>query len=40
MMAESRTQVSIPAPETAREEDKDEETVVETRDLGLGTVVV
>lgn len=40
MTADSRTQVSIPAPETAREEDKDEETVVENRDLGLGTVVV
>jgi hypothetical protein len=40
MMADSRTQVSIPAAGTTREEDKDEESVVETRDLGLGTVVV
>jgi hypothetical protein len=33
-------QVAIPVATAAREEDKDEESVVETRDLGLGTVVV
>jgi len=39
MLADRRTQVSIPTA-MAREEDKDEDAVVETRDLGLGTVVV
>lgn len=33
-------EVRVPNPSTTREEDKDEDTVVDTRDVGLGTVVV